>query len=238
MHSWHTFHGWFYVDVFATKIRNATLVTASSRHILQHFGYGFFVTIRVKWYTRSLTPPLTKDAWNTAEKDIGKVAMQSPCEISEWVELGLHTIDPELDVLLSFVTILILAYCRLRPCDTSDMFLPNKWSTKTTACLWEGCSLYKHQDAKTVQLCSAGSVFGSSDFLSQTGNGPKDPRVEWRPNCQLKPHSLQDKCVATVLDFGYHKMGLLLKWFYRFSQCSKMSISQYLFYSILTGIQT
>lgn len=40
MHSWHTFHGWFYVDVFATKIRKVTLVTASSRHILQQFGHA------------------------------------------------------------------------------------------------------------------------------------------------------------------------------------------------------
>ena len=40
----------------------------------------------------------------------------------------------------------------------------------------EGCSLYKHHDAKTVQLCSAGSVFGSSDFVSETGKGPEDPQ--------------------------------------------------------------
>ena len=68
---------------------------------------------------------LDKGCLEHCRKNIGKVAMQSPCEISEWVQLGLHTIDPELDVLLSFVTILNLA-CRLGPCDTSDMFLPKE----------------------------------------------------------------------------------------------------------------
>lgn len=48
-----------------------------------------------------------------------------------------------------------------------------------------GLLTYKHHDAKTVQLCSAGSVFGSIEFLSQTGNSPEDPRVEWRPRVRF-----------------------------------------------------
>ncbi len=60
-------------------------------------------------------------------------------------------------------------------------FCKKKVYHNTTACLWEGCSLDKHHDAKTVQLCSAGSVFGSIEFLSKTGghwNRPEDWRVE------------------------------------------------------------
>lgn len=141
----------------------------------------FFVTIRVKWYTRSLTSPLTKDAWNTAEKNIGKVAMQSPCEISEWVQLGLHTIDPELDVLLSFVTILNLAYCRLRPCDTSDMFLPNKSSTKTTACLKRRVAHFTNITMRRRCSCVVlGLSLAALTFYPRQATAPKICRVEWR----------------------------------------------------------